>query len=816
MKISEISFKNINSYCNKLQTIKFNDKPELILLRGDNGAGKTTIANVISYSLYNSVHGRKLSRLPNRYNKGLETSIKFTNTKNDVVELKRGLSPRFFDLSVNGKPKNTSVKDINEYVENELIGIPYDVFANSILLSLDDFESFVKMKVEKKRKIIDKIFDSSIINLMFNNLKIKYKSINEELNSLIEQRDEINKQLDIKYAVINNLDLNEDEYAQKESELNQLQTEKDTKINEFTEKIDDINKQIESLNKEKDDINNQINLLNSKLNVFTNDLNNNYRDVIAKEKSEFAANIAKSYETTKTEISTQLNNISSELQNVLDEINKQKQNAQNEFTSSYDNAIDHKVKELIDVNNAKINESNVLINEFENNLKLNAEETHKLDDEINKIVKDIIIVESSSKQYKEKYDLFLKGVCPVCGSDLTKNHTHTVDDYNQMYLEENQKLKSLNEKKTVILNKIHELQVKYNEQKTLLDNEKNKMVSLLEYNQNIKNVLLSNNREYYNKEIEKINDTFAKKINDANNKFSKMRDELYAKNKHIDDLIKDEIEKKNVDIDLYYKNIIDDEYKKYMDIHNKDLTELNTKISKLNSDITKKINERDSLTKEKDVFILDYTEKIKPYSSYIDNYNRNKNILDETNKDILKYEKELKEAEDVIYKLNEQIDVYKVAYELLDENGIKRKIIDTNLPAFNESINNFISYLDFPYDFQFDNKFDVSIYKYNFDVDPSELSKGETRLMDLIIVLSVFDLIIKKIPDLNVIFLDEIFTNLSISNIEKVVKLLKKYTSTYDINIFVVSHTPVPLEYFDKIYQAENVDECSNLIEIKK
>ena len=87
--------------------------------------------------------------------------------------------------------------------------------------------------------------------------------------------------------------------------------------------------------------------------------------------------------------------------------------------------------------------------------------------------------------------------------------------------------------------------------------------------------------------------------------------------------------------------------------------------------------------------------------------------------------------------------------------------------------------------------------------------------MDLIIVLSVFDLIIKKNHNLNIIFLDEIFTSLSERNIVKVTQLLREYSQKYNINIVIVSHTNVPLEYFDRVYEIYKEGDFSDIKELK-
>ena len=53
MKIISTEWKNFNSYGNSLQKINFeDDHGELYLLLGGNGHGKSTIAEVITFSLY--------------------------------------------------------------------------------------------------------------------------------------------------------------------------------------------------------------------------------------------------------------------------------------------------------------------------------------------------------------------------------------------------------------------------------------------------------------------------------------------------------------------------------------------------------------------------------------------------------------------------------------------------------------------------------------------------------------------------------------------------------------------------------------------
>ena len=55
MKILKIEWKNFSSYGNKKQIIDFPDEASLFQIVGENGAGKTSISQVIAFGLYGKV-----------------------------------------------------------------------------------------------------------------------------------------------------------------------------------------------------------------------------------------------------------------------------------------------------------------------------------------------------------------------------------------------------------------------------------------------------------------------------------------------------------------------------------------------------------------------------------------------------------------------------------------------------------------------------------------------------------------------------------------------------------------------------------------
>ena len=52
MRLLKFSWRNICSYGNKLQEFVFTDGPELILVEGKNGSGKSSIKEALTVSMY--------------------------------------------------------------------------------------------------------------------------------------------------------------------------------------------------------------------------------------------------------------------------------------------------------------------------------------------------------------------------------------------------------------------------------------------------------------------------------------------------------------------------------------------------------------------------------------------------------------------------------------------------------------------------------------------------------------------------------------------------------------------------------------------
>jgi DNA repair exonuclease SbcCD ATPase subunit len=235
MKILKIEWKNFSSYGNKKQSLSFEGENGLYQIIGENGAGKSSISQVITFGLYGKIEGKKLSDIPNRINGHTEVIIEFESNGN-VVRVERGLDPSYLNLYLNGVLYDQAgSRNIQDYLTDDLIGIPYYVFNNTISLSINDFKSFIKMSPQDKRAIVDKIFGFQILNRMRDFLKDESKKIKDRLEIISGNLESLNNSINKSNKEMESL-LDEIESEAKE-EINNLNEE----LNKF-KNLQDIHK----------------------------------------------------------------------------------------------------------------------------------------------------------------------------------------------------------------------------------------------------------------------------------------------------------------------------------------------------------------------------------------------------------------------------------------------------------------------------------------------------------------------------------------------------------------------------------------------
>jgi exonuclease SbcC len=276
MKILSIKFKNVQSYGSDEQYIKFEDTGIFSIITGKNGNGKSSICNAIKYAIYGKIDGYTNAEFCNRENKSVWTKIELIS-KNKNIIIERGLKPDIFKLIIDGIEYDKAGKrELQEYIDNEILDISYDIFKNVFVLSVNDFKSFITMSPNDKRNIIDKIFGYDILNVIRNKVKNTRKNLKNDLKILEEELkfiDSSTNSIQEKIDKIKNSDI--EDITNKQIELkNELAVlvEKRDKLthikNDFLNKESDIIKKQDSIKNDYYNISSEIKTLTKSIELF--------------------------------------------------------------------------------------------------------------------------------------------------------------------------------------------------------------------------------------------------------------------------------------------------------------------------------------------------------------------------------------------------------------------------------------------------------------------------------------------------------------------------------------------------------------------
>lgn len=128
---------------------------------------------------------------------------------------------------------------------------------------------------------------------------------------------------------------------------------------------------------------------------------------------------------------------------------------------------------------------------------------------------------------------------------------------------------------------------------------------------------------------------------------------------------------------------------------------------------------------------------------------------------------------------------------------IRSKILQSFIPALNKNILKYVQRLHLPYIVEFDSNFkcSISLCGVDKDIPISSLSTGQLKTVDMVIILGVLGTVIGS-NGINILFLDELFSNLDAGLRNEMCCVLKEYLKP-DSTIFIISHTDLENKYFD-------------------
>ena len=274
MKIERIEWRNIFSYGNKIETLDFGNEGKLWQLSGRSGSGKSSLLNIPKLLLYGKTEGSdgkpvKIGNIANRINKNgwIRGVIKKGN--NEFI-IERTFSPQSLTVYKNGENLDKAgLKDMQGIIDNEIMdNMPYHIFANVMMLSLNNFKSFISMSPNDKRQIIDKIFSLEIINKVYEFIKKDMRELGNAINISNSQVYSLEQTIKTSNTELENLANKNDDDNKEQITLLRERIEKINKI--YAEQADIYRKQYDEYTKIANTEQQYLQMYNNQLNEVNN------------------------------------------------------------------------------------------------------------------------------------------------------------------------------------------------------------------------------------------------------------------------------------------------------------------------------------------------------------------------------------------------------------------------------------------------------------------------------------------------------------------------------------------------------------------
>ena len=233
IRFKKIRWKNLLSTGNQWTEIDF-ERSNTTLIIGGNGAGKSTVLDALTFSLFNKPF-RKITKgqLVNTVNeKGCLVEIEFDVGTREYKVI-RGIKPNTFEIWVDGVMlnQNAAAADQQKYLENNILKLNYKSFTQIVVLGSSSFVPFMQLSNTHRREVIEDLLDIKIFSAMNGVVKDKLRKSRESIKVLELKKERLSDKVEMQKSFMGKLESKgRDDIQSNRDKIKILGTEIDTHI----------------------------------------------------------------------------------------------------------------------------------------------------------------------------------------------------------------------------------------------------------------------------------------------------------------------------------------------------------------------------------------------------------------------------------------------------------------------------------------------------------------------------------------------------------------------------------------------------------
>jgi len=242
----KLKYKNFLSTGNSFTEIDLQAAPTTLVV-GQNGAGKSTMLDALSFGLFGKAH-RKISK---------NQLINTINSKDALVEVEfvigskkyrivRGIKPNIFEIYVNGVmlDQSSHAKEYQQILEKNILKLNHKSFHQIVVLGSGSFVPFMQLGQSQRRDVIEDLLDINVFSKMNQLLKEKISLLKINVSENDHKLEVVDTKIKSQKKYIRDLTaITTENRKKKENEIKELRE----KIKLLTKQNSKLSKSIEKL-----------------------------------------------------------------------------------------------------------------------------------------------------------------------------------------------------------------------------------------------------------------------------------------------------------------------------------------------------------------------------------------------------------------------------------------------------------------------------------------------------------------------------------------------------------------------------------------